>query len=456
MDLTVDEVAADAGGVLVGASSHRTVRGFAFDSRLLEPGQGFVAVRGNRDGHGFVVDAFGRGAAVALVERVPPGAAGPCVVVPDTVTALGALAARARDRLGSALVVGITGSAGKTAVKDLTSGALGAARAVHASRASFNNELGLPVTLLDAPQGVDAVVLEMGARFPGNVAGLCAIARPTVGVVTHVGLAHAEHLGGPEGIRRVKGELVEAIDRAGLVVLNADDESTPALAARAVAPVLTVGAAVTADVRVRDVRVAADLRVRCRLETPWGELADVMLALRGPHQATNAGMAAAVALHAGVSPEAVRSGLAATTGAPWRLEVATAPSGVVVVNDAYNASPTAMAAALGALAHLRVTGRRIAVIGPMLELGSLSELEHAAVGERAADAGVDVLVGVGEAAEPAVRAAARRGVAVHLAADAEAAARLVAACARRGDAVLVKASRAAGLERVATALLERG
>lgn len=451
MHLTLAEIASITGGRAVGRDA--VVSGFAFDSRSLSRGEGFAALRDLRDGHDFVGDAFARGAALALVERVPRDVDGALVVVADVRRALLDLARAVRERLPDAAVIGITGSAGKTSTKDLTAAAIGAALRVHASAASFNNEIGLPITLLGAPPDTEALVLEMGARFAGNITELCAIARPGIGVITHIGLAHAEHLGGRGGVARVKGELLEALPADGLAVLNAECEHTAAQRSRTAARVVTVGIDAVADVRVSEVRVDAELRATFRLDSPWGTAPEVSLAVRGEHQVLNAAQAATVALHLGVAPAAVVAALGGAGTADWRMQLGTSPAGVLVLNDAYNASPTAVAAALDALGHLDPPGRRIAVLGEMLELGAAAPVEHARVGELAAASGVDLLIAVGPGAAPIAHAAATRGVEVRAVADAEAAAAVVLAVAEPGDAVLVKASRAVGLERVAEALL---
>lgn len=451
MRLSAAALAAAVDGVIVG-DPDASVSSFAIDSRVLEPGACFVALRGARDGHGFVADAFARGAHVALVERAvehPPGTA--LVVVVDPLAALARLAAHARRGWDDVTVVGITGSAGKTATKDLTAAAVAGGRRVHASPGSFNNEAGLPLTLLSTPAGTEVVVAEMGARFPGNIADLCAVAAPTIGVVTHIGLAHAEHLGGREGIAATKGELVDALPATGTAVLNADDDATPGLAARTAARVLTVGTTAGADVMVRGLLLDPELRPRFTIASPWGTV-EVALSVRGAHQAMNAAMGATVALVLGVAPETVAEGLAGVTTAAWRMELATSPGGIVVLNDAYNASPSSMRAALRSLGELPTGGRRVAVLGDMLELGPHAEAEHAALGALAAESGIDLLVAVGPHSAVAAAHAERAGIVALTAADRDEAHALVAAHIRPGDAVLVKASRAVGLEAVADAI----
>ncbi len=450
MELTREWVAAVTDGRLAGPEADAGVgTGIAFDSRTLEAGQVFVAVRGDRDGHDFVVDAMRRGAVFAVVDR---GVAGvPTVEVHDVRGAL-VRAATAGTRRLDPTVIGVTGSVGKTSTKDLMAAALRAGYRTHGAPASFNNEIGVPFTVLGAPDDTQVLVVEMGARFAGNIAELCAITPPRVGVVTNIGITHAEHLGGPEGVAAVKGELLDALPADGLAVISAECAGTAGQRGRSSARVISVGTTPDADVRVSEITVGPDLRPHFRLETPWGA-GTVTLAVRGAHQVMNAGQAATVALHLGVPFAAVVDALAGAESTGWRMQLHESATGITVLNDAYNASPVATIAAIGALADLSVAGRRIAVIGDMRELGPWSESEHARVGDAVAAAGVDVLVAVGAETGPLAAAAAEPTVEVYRAADAEAARKLVMDLVRPGDAVLVKASRAVGLEVVARALL---
>ena len=450
MELTREWVAEVVGGRTAGPEPDaRFGEGIAFDSRELVSGQVFVALRDERDGHDYVVDAHARGAVFSIVDREVAGY--PTVVVEDVGRALVTLATAARARL-AAHVVGITGSVGKTSTKDLTAATLGAGFRTHAAPASFNNQIGVPVTVLGAPESVEALVVEMGARFPGNIAELCAIARPSIGIITNIGITHAEHLGGPEGVGAVKGELLDALPATGLAVISVDCLGSARQRRRSAARMITVGHGSDADVRVSGVNVGGDLRPRFRLETPWGA-GEVTLAVRGAHQAVNAAQAAAVALHLGLPIAAVLDALARAESTGWRMQLHESARGVLVLNDAYNASPVATIAALDALASLPARGRRIAVLGEMRELGALSEPEHARVGEAVAATGVDVLVAVGAATEPLARSADPH-LDVRRVADADAARALVTTLVEPGDAVLVKASRAVGLEAVAAALLD--
>jgi UDP-N-acetylmuramoyl-tripeptide--D-alanyl-D-alanine ligase len=455
VELSAAELAEITGGSVIAGAPGARATSFGIDSRVVDEGACFVALVAERDGHDFVPDAFARGARIAVVtddrdHHVPEGAA--VVRVGDAFAALADLGRAARAALGDVVVVGITGSAGKTGTKDLTAAALSPGYALHASPGSYNNEAGVPLTVLSAPPGTRALVLEMGARAHGDIAALCAVATPTVGVITNIGLAHAGSLGGREGVARAKGELLEALDESGTAVLDAGDPATPGLVARTRAAVLRVSTGgADADVRADDVVLDAELRPRFRLSTPWGS-GEIALAVRGAHQVVNASLAATVALAHGVSFADAAAGLAAVEPAPWRMEVARTADGVVVLDDAYNANPASMAAALEALARVDVPGRRLAVLGEMRELGELSAPEHAALGDLVGAAAIDALVAVGAEAAPLAEHARASGVAVTEVPDASSALEAVTGFVHRGDAVLVKGSRAVGLELVATAL----
>jgi UDP-N-acetylmuramoyl-tripeptide--D-alanyl-D-alanine ligase len=458
MELSARQIAAITGGDLADGDLNAVARSWSNDSRALEPDACFVALIDERDGHEFVGDAFARGASVALVTRavaVAPPAGAATIRVDDGLRALAALGRAARDALTGATVVGVTGSSGKTGTKDLLAAALARKFVVHASHLSFNNEIGLPLTLLGAPRGVEAVVLEQGARFPGNIRDLCAISRPDVGVITNIGTAHSGLLGGPAGVAQVKGELLDALPANGLAVLPADDPATPGLAARTDASVLRVGTDAHADVRVTDVVMDPELRVRFELHSQWGS-GPVQLALHGAHHGGNAALAATVALARGVPFDDVVAGLATVAPLVGRMRVLRAASGARLIDDAYNANPASTAGALDALAAWPGPGRRVAVLGDMLELGDDSEAAHATVGTQAAACHVDVLIAVGSesaALAMAARAAAPPVPVVIEVADAQAArAAVEAVLPGPEDAVLVKGSHAIGLELVVDSL----
>ena len=447
----LSSVAQATGGRLVGADAE--VRGAASDSREVGDGDLFVAIRGERvDGHNHVDEAFGRGAAGALVSR-DAMFAGPVVRVGHTGGALLRLAADVRLSMAGR-VVGITGSTGKTSVKDLTAAILATRFRTAASPKSFNTEVGVPLTLLGAPQDAEVVVCEMGSRGPGHIAALCEVARPDVGVVTNVGVAHMEMFGSPQGVAEAKAELVEALPGSGVAVLNADDPVVAAFDRRTRARILRFGVGGQADVRAEDLGLDRLGRPSFTLRTPDGA-ERVELAVAGEHMAWNALAAAAAGIALGLSAGECAAGLKEARVSPWRMEVVATTAGVTVVNDAYNANPASMAAALRAARWMAGDGRCIAVLGEMAELGAMAAREHDRAGELVARLGIDDLVVVGDRARPIASGAAREGVeASHIAVcgTVEEAIDAVRTLARPGDVVLVKGSRVAGLERVAESL----
>lgn len=363
MLLRASTIAAAAEGRLVGADVE--VRGASFDTRTLQPGELFVPLVAERDGHDFLDAAVAAGAAAYLTSRPAGERPIPAIEVADTAASLLAIAAAARRRL-DATVVGVTGSVGKTSTKDLIAAAVGAGRRVTANARSFNNEQGLPVTILGAPDDTEVLVLEMGMRGFGEIARLCAVGRPDIGVVTRVGAAHAGRVGGIAGVARAKSELVRSLPTTGTAVLNADDPLVAAMAAETDATVVTFGAGPGADVAIGALRLDELARPRFTLHTPWGA-PTLALAVSGEHMAVNAAAAMAVAGVAGIDVEAAAAALSAATTAEGRMTVHRLASGAVVIDDAYNANPTSVGAALHALAAVGAT-RRVAVLGLMAEL----------------------------------------------------------------------------------------
>jgi UDP-N-acetylmuramoyl-tripeptide--D-alanyl-D-alanine ligase len=377
------------------------------------------------------------------------------------VAALGRLAAAVHARLaaGPLTTLGITGSSGKTSTKDLLGQVLATAGPTVSPPGSFNNDIGLPLTVLDAGEATRFLVLEMGSRGPGHIARLCRVARPDIGVVLNVGSAHLGEFGSPEGIAAAKGELVEALPAEGTAVLNADDPRVLGMAARTVARVLTTGRGADADVRADDVELDDSGRARFTLRAA-GASAAVGLQAVGEHQVANALSAAAAALAAGLPlPDVADALSAAVPRSRWRMEIARRADGVTVVNDAYNANPESMRAALAALTRLPGR-RRIAVLGGMAELGPGAAGEHERLGRDAVAAGVDLVVAVGPDAVGIARGASAAGATqdegtVHVP-DRAAARQLLTEVVVPGDVVLVKASRSYGLEVLAADLLGAG
>ena len=446
----LSEIAAAVDGRLVGRDV--TVSSVTTDSRRAEPGSLFVALPGEHiDGHEFVTDAMARGAAAALVHRPEPR--GPAIEVHDTGRALLELGADERRRMPDATVVGITGANGKTSTKDLAASVLRTRFRTHASPASFNNEIGLPLTLLGTAPGSEVLVAELGARREGDVALLCEVARPDLVVVTNVGVAHMEIFGSWDAIVRAGAEPVGWLDSQGTAILNADDAVVRGYASRARSRVLTFGSDGDADVRAEDVVLGDDGRARFALVV--GEEREPLdLTMPGEHMVANALAAAACGTALGLSAAECAAALKGARVSGWRMETFTTPEGILVVNDAYNANPESMAAALKTARWMARGGRLAAVLGHMAELGPISFDEHERLGELVVRVGVDRLITVGAPATAIARAAIREGqlpedvATCDNPAEAEAEVR---AWARRGDVVLFKGSRVVGLERLAEA-----
>jgi UDP-N-acetylmuramoyl-tripeptide--D-alanyl-D-alanine ligase len=452
-----DEIAALTGGRLHLVDPAVLVRGpVIIDSRTASAGSMFVALRGEHtDGQRFIGDAIRRGAVLALTSSPVDD---PVVVVDDVEKALGFLAGGLLRRTPSVNVCGVTGSSGKTSTKDLIAAVLRRDGEVVAARGSFNNEIGLPLSVLEVDDSTRHLVLEYSARGEGHITYLAGIARPNMGVVLNVGQAHLGEFGSQAAIARAKGELVQALPADGAAILNLDDALVAAMSARTSARVVTYGEADAADVRIEEVTVDDMARARFRLVTQAGT-AEVALSVHGRHQAGNAAAAAAVGLEAGMGLEDVVVALeAAGPESPHRMAVAHRADGLLVVDDAYNANPESTRAALESLVWLSAPrgGQSWAVLGEMRELGEESDTLHRAIGRAIADLGVDHLVVVGEGAGEicagarSVPAWAGSCAVVDSVDDAVAA---VANVAAPPDVVLVKASNAARLWRVAEALV---
>ncbi len=433
------------------------VSGPAFlDTRTPEPGGLFVAIAGERvDGHDFVERALEGGARAVLGSR--PTVA-PTVLVADATQALARLARHQLDQLDQVCVYAITGSQGKTGTKDYLAQVLSVDGTTVATRANHNNELGVPLTVLQATRETRHLVVEMGARGVGHIDHLTRIAPPQVAAVLNVGTSHIGEFGGQPAIARAKGEIVEALGAQGRAVLYADDRLVAEMASRTEAPVLTFGAE-GADVWYS--AVTHDALGRARFTLHHGaRQAEVTLRQVGGHQVVNATAAAAMALAGGMDLSRIAAALASAEAAsPMRMHLSERADGLLVINDAYNANPESTIAALSSLAQIARPGRRIAVLGEMLELGDTRAEAHRRVGRQAAAEVLDVLIGVGEAGALIVEGA--RSVPdwageSHVTASRDEAAAWVRHNVCGDDVVLVKASRGVALEYVAEALLVEG
>ena len=360
MDFTLAELATTVGGELSPPAAGATEVGrLSIDSRSIEPGDLFVPLVADRDGHAFIESALAGGASAFLtslpddrLDLVADRSGAPRIRVADTAQALTAIGELARSRM-TGPVIGITGSVGKTSVKDLTRAACGGGvesdgtgPVVWASTKSFNNEIGVPLTLANAPDDVAITIVEMGARGIGHIAELCETARPTIGLITTIALVHSELFGSIEAVAQGKGELIEALPADGSAVLYADNPHVMSVASRSAAPVITFGTAPDADVRVSDVKLDGSLQPTFTL-THGNESTTVTIPVAGAHMAVNAAAAVATAVAAGIPFGSAARGVEAVELSPWRMEVSTTPAGALVVNDAYNANPTSIAGGVG-------------------------------------------------------------------------------------------------------------
>jgi UDP-N-acetylmuramoyl-tripeptide--D-alanyl-D-alanine ligase len=491
--LSLAQIAQVTGGQLAGPPQALVTGEVVIDSRRVGQGGLFAAVLGERsDGHDFAADAVAAGAVAVLATRPVPV---PSILVPDIPAALAALARFVVDSLPALRIAGITGSSGKTSTKDLAAQLAERLGPTVAPAGSYNNEFGHPLTVLRADAATANLVLELSARGPGHIAYLCGIAPPRYGAVLNVGHAHEGKFGGLDQVARAKGELVEALPADGVAILNADDPRVLAMASRTTARIVTFG--IHTDHTTRQSRqpqpqpqlhqlqshqphqlqtshtscptiLATDVRLddlgrpSFTLLTPGGS-APVALRLHGAHNVPNALAAAALATELGLGLADIADGLsAAVARSRWRMEVQHRGDGVTVINDAYNANPESVRAALEALSHLARRGRAFAVLGEMAELGDASPTRHAEAGEFAARAlgpALAGLIAVGPEAAPLLDGARQvrswRGEALAVP-DGAAALAVLADRLKPGDVVLVKASRAASLEGVAALLAPEG
>ena len=431
LDWTMATVAASVGGIVDGDPS-MPVHSISTDSRAVEPGSVFVAIRGERhDGHDFAADAVGVGAVAALVERGSHSDLVPRIEVDDTTTALRDLAAHRRSELQMP-VISITGSTGKTSTKDLLAAAIPGS---WASTRSYNNEIGVPLTVLSTPDNATALIIEVGSRGIGHIKWLMPAIRPSVAVITNLGVVHFETFGSRDAVADGKWELVEGLGEGSTAVLP-DDE--PRLQRDHPGPTITFGESPTALVRIANVSTDDEGRPSFDLRS-CGRVLSISLAMAGPHNARNAAAALAAATVIGIDPETAAEGMSKAVASPWRMDVTT--GSFTVVNDSYNANPTSMEAALRTIDAM--PGRSYAILGEMAELGSITTEEHRRIGLLAADLGFEGVVTVGPDHGLAVAAGG-----LNLP-DPSAAFNHVIDMLHDGDVVLIKGSRSVGLEDIA-------
>ena len=432
MRFTTTQVTQIVNGKLEGKDIN--LDGVTQDSRTATANCLFVPLVAERDGHNYIENAIATGA-TAYLTNGPKYTDAVSIEVADTASALLQLGEAARTSIKSP-VIGITGSVGKTSVKDLTTSVLTQRGLTHSSPRSFNNEIGVPLTLLNTPEEATAVVVEMGARHVGDIKQLCSVSRPDIGIITTVGAAHTELFENIETVGKAKGELIEGLPSEGCAILNADSKEVMKQASRTRAQVLTFGE--KGEIRASGIELDSELQPSFQIESPWGRQ-EVKLKVSGKHMVKNALAASAAGLFLGMELPEIAFGLSEGTLSPARMQLETASSGFLVINDAYNANPVSTKAALEALASLNKSGRKVAVLGLMAELGDDAREFHEEVAAYAHSLGLDLLtVGTdlyGQTPENDINQSLT-GLTT-------------------GDAVLVKGSLVAGLQSLAQRLLEK-
>ena len=458
---TIEWLARAASGRIVAATSasDAPVTRISTDSRTIEPGEAFIALRGaNFDGHDHIADAVARGAVAVIADealmdavRAVAGSA-TVIVVPDTLFALGEVA-RSHRAMWKGTLYAVTGSAGKTTTKEMLAAALALAGTVHKTGGNWNNRVGLPKTLLGLRDEHQIAVIEMGTSEPGEIARLAEIAAPKIGVITNIGTAHLDKLGSLDGVAKEKGALFAALPHDGVAVVNVDDPRVVDMATRSGAAHVTYGTGEEAQVRVLTTGRNDDGRVAVMFDVQ-GHTISGALAMLGRHNALDAAAAIACAMLAGVAPEAALAAVGEVVVGAHRLTYVDA-GGVNLLDDCYNANPISMEAGLATLVEYAGPARRMAVLGEMLDLGSEAEAAHHELGTKAARAGLSRLWVAGAHAEIVRDAAVGAGMDPNVIATAVDAGDLLEEVTRDvdlGDWVLVKGSRGGRLERVVEAL----
>lgn len=429
------------------------LHGVTTDSRHVVPGQLFVGLKGkNYDGADFAAEALAKGAALAVIHKPIPQLGVRQLVVPDTLQALGQLAQFWRQQM-PAFVIAVTGSAGKTTTKDLIASICAQIGPTLATLATENNEIGVPKTLLQLNEQHRFCVLEFGMRARGEIKQLTQIAQPHVGVITIIGEAHMGLLGTREAIAEAKAEILPLLPPEGTAVLNADDFFFPLFGGLCSCRIISFGFSAQADVRC--VRIIEEELQHLRAEIqlgPRGEIVEICVPLPGRHNLLNALAAAAAGLACGADTEQIRTGIENYAGAAMRGKILAGPRNSTIIDDSYNANPTSMAASLQLLAY--APGRKIFVMGDMLELGSYAQEAHRHIGRLAAEAGVSLLISVGDLAEFAAQEAAARGIETYRVQTPEEAAEMLLTKLLPGDTILVKGSRAMALDKTVRRLLD--
>ncbi len=431
------------------------VRGVSIDSRTIKPGNLYIAIKGERfDGHKFVKDAFEKGAKLAVVSEGAVGAwsGKNIIVVKDTVTALQQLAHYHRRRFKNLKVVAVTGSNGKTTVKELCATALSVRFTTHRTKGNLNNHIGLPLTLLQLTDKHTALVVEMGMSHKGEITRLCEIAEPDVGIVTNVGAAHMANFRSISDVASAKGELIESLGKKGVAVLNADDPNSESIFSRAKGRIIGFGE--NSESAIRLIETYADKRGRmCGRITVSGKEIDFAVSLLGLHHLHNCLPAFAVGFVFGIDPKKIAYKLGKVKPVSMRMEPVRLRNGALVINDSYNANPDSTRAAIQTLSELKRKGRSALVLGDMLELGRRGEAAHRKIGRMAAKTGVDLMITLGSLANLAAEEAKERGVKTVKANSLGKASASLFKFLGKEDIALVKGSRGMGMNKVVDKLL---
>ncbi|MEW6189190.1 MAG: UDP-N-acetylmuramoyl-tripeptide--D-alanyl-D-alanine ligase [Actinomycetota bacterium] len=462
--LTVSQVLSATDGELLNGLPQLVINGISIDTRTLKPGDLFIPIKGDHyDGHQFVKCALEKGACGFLTRRWDKAfkntlgeLKGETIVirVEDGLRALQSLAWYLRGQL-RVEVIGITGSTGKTCTKDMLASVLSQRMRVVWSERNYNNEIGVPLTILRAKQDTQILIVEMAMRGLGQIGELAEIAHPTIGLVTNVGKTHFEFLGSEELIAQAKSELVEAIPEDGTIFLNQDDLWTERLRSSARGRVITYGLSELSNFRACDISVDSMGRPSFKILSNRGNIW-VNLPVLGRHNVYNALATSAIASHLGLPLKDIKNGLETCTLSGMRMQLLTTPKGITILNDAYNANPTSMRAALIALGDIRSQSRKIAVLGDMLELGEITDVSHFELGKFVKEVGVNTLITVGESGKRIAEGALQSGMDAREVISCNTpteAALILNRMLEPGDIVLVKASRAMKLEEVAESLL---
>lgn len=449
MFMTIEDVLLATGGHLLAGRKDVPIAGISTDSRTIKAGELFIALTGEKfDGHRFVTAAAERGAAGALISRGIEGVLSPgftLIGVDNTLKSLAAIATMYRQRF-SIPVIGITGSVGKTSTKDMVAAVVAECYRILKNEGNLNNEIGLPLTLFRLNPAVEMAIVEMGMSSRGEIARLAAMAKPQVGIITNIRGVHLENLGTLENIARAKAELLEALPGDGLAILNADDEWCNKIKDWAHCPVVTFGLSPAADFRAEAIESRGEQGIAFTLFHRDYKPTRIELPVPGRHVVPNALAAVAVGHHFGLSVEEISKGLSKVRLSKMRMEIFNTGE-IKVINDAYNASPTSMEAALDVLAEL-ASGRKVAVLGDMLELGAIAEEAHREVGRKVLAIGISALVTVGPLSRFVAEEAAMIDGPVYHVATVEEVWPIMQKILQPGDTVLVKGSRGIHLEKV--------